>query len=66
MFKQLIRRGDHNLVAVVIAAYVQVLGQEDVPTYLKTHTIDPWFRKCDHKIVKYDLRGLSIWRVSHI
>lgn len=36
--------------------------QIDIPWYKKVHKISPWFLKCDHKIVKYDVSGLRIWR----
>lgn len=44
----------------------RMLNQMDVPMYKKVHRIAPWLLKCDGKIVKYDTRGLNIWRVSNM
>ena len=40
-----------------------IIGQMEVPLYKKIHRIAPWLLKCDKKIVKYDTRGLGIYRV---
>jgi len=44
---------------------IALVGQMKVPVYQKPHFWSPDFVKCDGKIIKYDLRALGIWRVSH-
>ena len=38
--------------------------QKDIPWEKVESRFDPTFMKCDGKIVKYDSKGLAIWRVS--
>lgn len=38
-------------------------NQKDVPWEKVESRFDPTFMKCDGKIVKYDSKGLAIWRV---
>ena len=39
------------------------LNQLPIPTEKEDHLLDPWFFKCDDKIVKYDIRELGRWKV---
>jgi hypothetical protein len=43
----------------------QTLDQKAIPTEKEEHLLDPWFFKCDDKIVKYDMRELGRWKVSY-
>ena len=43
----------------------ETLGQIPVPMEKEEHYLDPWFFKCDDKIVKYDMRELGRWKVSY-
>lgn len=40
------------------------LDQKPIPMEKEEHLLDPWFYKCDDKIVKYDMRELGRWKVS--
>ncbi len=42
------------------------LNQMDIPWEKVESRFDPDFMKCDGKIVKYDSKGLAIWRVSFV
>ncbi len=42
------------------------LNQMDIPWEKVESRFDPDFMQCDGKIVKYDSKGLAIWRVSSI
>ncbi len=42
----------------------QFLNQVDVPWEKVESRFNPTFMMCDGKIVKYDSKGLAIWRVS--
>lgn len=44
----------------------ETLSQLAVPLEKEEHTLDPWFLKCDDKIVKYDMRELGKWKVSRV
>lgn len=39
------------------------LDQKPIPTTKEEHLLDPWFFKCDDKIVKYDMKELGRWKV---
>ena len=41
----------------------QTLDQKPIPMEKEEHLLDPWFYKCDDKIVKYDMRELGRWKV---
>lgn len=41
------------------------LDQQPIPTTKEEHLLDPWFFKCDDKIVKYDMKELGRWKVSN-
>jgi hypothetical protein len=41
----------------------ETLGQLPIPMEKEEHLLDPWFFKCDDKIVKYDMRELGRWKV---
>ena len=40
------------------------VGQKEIPMVKEEHMFDPWFFKCDDKIVKYDMRELGKWKVT--
>eukprot|EP01032_Pedospumella_encystans_P017306 gene17306-19727_t len=40
----------------------QTLDQKPIPMEKEEHLLDPWFYKCDDKIVKYDMRELGRWK----
>lgn len=40
------------------------INQMDIPWERVESRFDPVFMQCDGKIVKYDSKGLAIWRVS--
>ncbi len=42
------------------------INQMDIPWEKVESRFDPDFMQCDGKIVKYDSKGLAIWRVSSI
>jgi hypothetical protein len=44
----------------------ETLSQLPIPTEKEVHLLDPWFLKCDDKIVKYDLRELGRWKVPNL
>jgi hypothetical protein len=44
----------------------QTLGQLPIPMEKEEHLLDPWFYKCDGKIVKYDMRELGRWKVTDV
>lgn len=43
----------------------QTLGQLPIPMEKEEHLLDPWFYKCDGKIIKYDMRELGRWKVYY-
>lgn len=43
----------------------QTLDQKTIPMDKEEHLLDPWFYKCDDKIVKYDMRELGRWKVKY-
>jgi hypothetical protein len=45
-----------------IALRKAAIKQIPAPFYKKDHLFAPWLLKCDSKIVKYDMRGLHVWR----
>lgn len=40
------------------------IDQQAIPTVKEDHILDPWFYKCDDKIVKYDMQELGKWKAS--
>jgi hypothetical protein len=52
-----------------VRSKADIIGQIPVPWYKKEHKYSPWLLKCDGKIVKYEMRGLHVWKalvtVSH-
>lgn len=44
----------------------ETIDQQSIPTVKEDHILDPWFYKCDDKIVKYDMQELGKWKVSPI